>query len=203
MGSSPDRTTTSPRIRIENAMRKPTAAVVALSTAALTLGLTGPAHAELYGIDDPQDTFHGSDILALQIRNGQENLNVTTFHSNLRRDPATGSGGTVYVDTERNDAGPEYVFVGGFTRGTDYQLLETEGFGARRWGDPVENGDYVMRVRYGKDRVQVRMSRAALGNPGAVRVSATASGTRTDGTSDGLVDWVGKRRSFTPWIARG
>jgi hypothetical protein len=47
------------------------------------------------------------------------------------------------------------------------------------------------------------MSRPALGNPGAVRVSVVASGNRTDGTSHGLVDWVGERRSFTPWIARG
>jgi hypothetical protein len=184
-------------------MRKTIVAAVALSTAALTLGLAGPAQAELYGIDDPEDTFHGSDIRAVQIRNGQENLNVTTFHSNLRRDPATGSGGRVYVDTNRNDAGPEYVFVAGFTRGTDYQLLRTEGFAADKWGRPVSNGDYIMRVRYGKDRVRFRMSRPALGNPGAVRVSVVASGNRTDGTSHGLVDWVGERRSFTPWIARG
>ena len=60
-----------------------------------------------------------------------------------------------------------------------------------------------MRVRYATDRVQIRMSRAALGNPGAVRVSVRVSGTRTDGRSAGLVDWVGKRRSFTPWIAPG
>jgi hypothetical protein len=184
-------------------MRKTIVAAVALSTAALTLGLAGPAQAELYGIDDPEDTFHGSDIRAVQIRNGQENLNVTTFHSNLRRDPATGSGGRVYVDTNRNDAGPEYVFVAGFTRGTDYQLLRTEGFAADKLGRPVANGDYIMRVRYGKDRVRFRMSRPALGNPGAVRVSVVASGNRTDGTSHGLVDWVGERRSFTPWIARG
>ena len=184
-------------------MRKTIAAAVALSSAALTLGLAGPAHAELYGIDDPQDTFHGSDILALQVRNGQDNLNVTTYHSNLRRDPATGSGGTIYVDTDRNDTGPEYVFVAGFFEGTDYQFLKTEGFGAGRWGNPVQQGDHVMRVFYGKDRVLFRMSRAALGNPGAVRVSVRASGTRTDGTSDGLVDWVGEPRSFTPWIARG
>lgn len=184
-------------------MRKTIAAAVALSTAALTLGLAGPAHAELYGIDDPQDTFHGSDILALQVRNGQDNLNVTTYHSNLRRDFRTGSSGLVYVDTERNDAGPEYVFVAGFTEGTDYQFLRTEGFGAGRWGNPVQQGDYVMRVFYGKDRVQFRMSRAALGNPGAVRVSVRASGTRTDGTGNELVDWVGEPRSFTPWIARG
>jgi hypothetical protein len=184
-------------------MRKTIVAAVALSTAALTLGLAGPAQAELYGIDDPEDTFHGSDIRAVQIRNGQENLNVTTFHSNLRRDPATGSGGRVYVDTNRNDAGPEYVFVAGFTRGTDYQFLKTEGFRPGQWGKPVANGDYIMRVRYDKDLVRFRMSRAALGNPGSVRVSVVASGTRTDGTSHGLVDWVGTRRSFTPWVARG
>jgi len=184
-------------------MRKTTTAAVALSTAVITLGLAGPAHAELYGVDDPEDTFHGSDIRAVQIRNGKANLNVTTFHSGLRPDPATGSAGRIYVDTDRNDAGPEYVFVGGFTRGTDYLLRSTDGFRVGTWGQPVANGDYIMRVRYAKDRVVFRMSRAALGKPGAVRVSVVASGTRTDGTSHGLVDWVGKRRSFTPWIKRG
>ena len=183
-------------------MRK-TIAAVALSTAALTLGVAGPAQAELYGVDDPQDTSHGSDILALQVRNAKENLNVTTYHVNLRRDPATGSSGTIYLDTDKSDASPEYVFVAGYFEGTDYQLLETEGFGPGKWGDPVENGDYVMRVHYATDRAHVRISRAALGKPGAVRVSVRASGTRTDGTSHGLVDWVGERHSFTPWIARG
>jgi hypothetical protein len=183
-------------------MRKTTAAVAALSAAAVTIALAGPASAELYGVNDPRDTFHGSDVLALQVRNGQDSVNVTTFHSNLRRDPATGSGGRIYVDTDRNDAGPEYVFVGGFFEGTDYQLLHTEGFAPGKWGNPVANGDYAMRVRYGKERVRFLMSRAALGNPGSVRVAVRVSGTRADGTSHGLPDWVGKRRAFTPWIAR-
>jgi hypothetical protein len=183
-------------------MRKTTAAV-ALSTAALTLALAGTAHAEQYGVDDPQDTFHGSDVLALQVRNGQENLTVTTFHEGLHRNPATGSSGAIYVDTDRDDRGPEYVFVGGFYEGTDYLLRQTEGFGHKAWGDPVENGDYIMRVDYAKDRVRFKMSRAALGNPDAVRVAVRVSGTRTDGTSHGLVDWVGTPRWFTPWIDRG
>jgi hypothetical protein len=184
-------------------MRKTTSAIAALSSAALTLALAGPANAERFGIDDPQDTFHGSDVLALDVVNGQDNLVIRTTHSNLRPDPATGSGGQFYVDTNRNDAGPEYVLVGGFFRGTDYAFLETEGFGPARWGDRVENGTHIMRVRYRMDRVHVRMSRAALGRPGAVRVAVRVSGTRTDGTSNGLVDWVGQPRSFTPWIARG
>ena len=60
-----------------------------------------------------------------------------------------------------------------------------------------------MRVRYGADRVHVKISQPALRNPDAVRVAVRASGTRTDGTGHGLVDWVGKYRGFTPWLDRG
>lgn len=175
----------------------------ALSAAALSLTLAAPAHAELYGVDDPRDTSHGSDVIALSVRNGTENVAVTTYHENLRRDPATGSSGAVYVDTDRDDRGPEYVLVAGFYEGTDYVLRATDGFGPQRWGDPVEQGDYLMRVDYRKDRVHLRISRAALGDPGSIRVAARVSGTRSDGSSDGLVDWVGTPRAFTPWLARG
>src|SRR5215218_2531749 len=98
-------------------MRKITAAAVVLSTAALTFGLSNPAHAEQYGIDDPDDTSHGVDVLAMTVRNGKSNVNVTTVHDDLRRDPATGSGGSIFIDTVKSDKGPEYVFVGGFFAG--------------------------------------------------------------------------------------
>ena len=127
---------------------------------------------------------------------------VVTSHLGLRPDPRTGSGGAVYVDTDRSRRGPEVVFVGGFFRGTDYQLLHTDGFGAKKWGAPVE-GSYEMKVSYATERVRFRMSRAALGDPGDVRVAVRVSGTRTDGTSHGLVDWLGEPRSYTPWVARG
>ena len=184
-------------------MRIITTAAAALSAAALTVGLAGPANADLYGIDDPEDTSHGSDILALQFRNGADNLHITTYHLGLRKDPRTGSGGAFFLDTDRHDKGPEYVLVGGFFEGTDYQLLETEGFAADKWGAPVEDGDYSMRVNYAKERVHVRISRETLGEPGEVRIAVRASGTRTDGTSTGLVDWVGDRRELTPWVEQG
>lgn len=184
-------------------MRKTIAGAAALSAAVLTVGLSGTAHAALYGIDDPLETGHGSDIRALQVKNGAKNLHVSTFHENLRRDPATGSGGIVYLDTDKADRGPEYVFTAGYFRGTDYVLSETEGFGHRQWGDPVEHGDYILEVDYARDLVHVTMSRHAIGDPTAVRVAVRASGTRTDGSSDELVDWVGHPRSFTPWIAQG
>ena len=184
-------------------MRTTTAAAAALSAAALTLGLAGPAAAEQYGVDDGLDTFHGSDILAMQVKHGKENVSVKTLHHGLRPDPKTGSGGTVYFDTDPDDKGPEFAFTGGFTSGTDYVLVETEGFGPKQWGDPVEHGDYIMHINYKKETVRIVVSRGALGEPDEVRVAMRASGNRTDGTSKGLVDWVGKPRSFSPWLARG
>jgi len=185
-------------------MRKTLAAlsVAALSTAALSVGLAAPANAELYGIDDLGSTGHGSDLLAVSIRNAPKRLIVKTFHENLRPDPKSGSAGSVFIDTDPMNKGPEYVFVGGFFEGTDYQLLHTEGFRHSTWGDPVD-GSYSMNVDYVADTVTFRMSRAAIGKAGKVRIAVRVSGTRNDGTSDGLTDWLGEPRSFTPWIAKG
>ena len=186
--------------RIERAMSK-TIVGAAASVAALVIGLATPASADSIGTKDPADTGHGSDLRAVEVRNNDHNLVVLTSHTNLRRDPATGSGGSVYVDTDPDDKGPEYVMVGGFFQGTDYQLLEIEGFGTRR-GRPVD-GSYQLSVDYAKERVRMRMAQEAVGDPSEVRVSVRVAGTRSDGTSAGLVDWLGAPRSFTPWVARG
>jgi hypothetical protein len=90
--------------------------------------------------------------------------------------------------------------VGGYFEGTDYQLLTTEGFGARRWKEPV-TGSYRMTLDYAKDQTRMRISRAALGDVDAVRVSVKVAGQRTDGSQ--VVDWLGERRSFTSWVDRG
>jgi hypothetical protein len=178
------------------------AGAAALSAAALMLGAAGAASADSIGVKDPEDTFHGSDLRSVTVRHGGNDVVVVTTHSGLRRDPRTGSGGAVYVDSDPRDRGPEFVFVGGYFQGTDYQLLRTEGFGPRRWGTPVE-GSYEMTVDYAKERVRMRMARATLGDPDRVRVAVRVSGTRTDGTSTGLVDWLGEPRSFTRWVGRG
>ena len=183
-------------------MHKIIAGTAALSAAVLTLGLAAPANASSIGVKDPQDTFHGSDLRAVRVKNGDHNVVVVTHHDNLGRDPKTGSSGAVYVDTDRSDKGPEFVFVGGYYEGTDYRLLRTEGFGHKNWGAPVD-GSYELTVDYAKEWVKMRMSRQALGNPGDVRVAVRVSGTRTDGTSTGLVDWLGEPRSFTLWVAKG
>ncbi|MEZ0579338.1 hypothetical protein [Nocardioides sp. MH1] len=188
-------------------MNKIVSTAAALSAVALTAGLiagtTGIAHAERYGIDDPDDSPHGSDLHAVDIRNGADDLVVVTTHDNLRRDPSTGSAGAIFISTDPEDLGPEYVFVGGFTDGTDYQLVHTEGFAVSQWGDPVEDGDYRMKVDYKADTVRFKISRAAIGDATDVRIAVRVGGSRTDGTTRGLTDWLGQPRAFTPWIAQG
>ncbi|HET8664467.1 MAG TPA: hypothetical protein VFM08_09150 [Nocardioides sp.] len=58
-------------------------------------------------------------------------------------------------------------------------------------------------MNYRRDTVRTTISHVALGNPTEVRVAVRVSGSRSDGTTHGLVDWVGKPRSFTPWLAQG
>ena len=183
-------------------MRTPIVAA-ALAATVLPIALAGPANAELYGVDDPVDTYHGSDVTSLSVRNGAENLNITTIHEGLHRDPRTGSGGMFYVDADRDDRGPEYVLLAGFFEGTDYVLRHTDGFGRKQFGRTVSQGDYLMRINYRRDRVRIKLSQRALGNPEEVRVSVRVSGQRTDGTSHGLIDWVGKKHWFTPWLDQG
>jgi hypothetical protein len=182
-------------------MRKTSFAVPA-AAAGLLLGITGAASAASIGVKDPADISHGVDLRAVQLKHGDNNVVVVTSHTNLRRDHRTGSGGSVFLDTDPADRGPEYVFVGGFFVGTDYQLLRTEGFGVEKWGSPV-NGSYEMTVDYDRERVRFRISQKVLKNPDEVRVAVRVGGTRSDGTSDGLVDWLGEPRSFTDWVAKG
>ena len=178
-------------------MRKPAAGIVAgLSTAALTLAFAAPAHAELYGVDDADDSPHGSDLYAASIRHTVDNLVVVTTHDNLTRHGT--SGGKIFIDTDRSDRGPEYVLVGGFFDGTDYALLETEGFAPSSFGDRVEGGDYRQVVRYRADKVRTRISTGTLGDPDEVRVAI-----RVSGHGKKTVDWLGAPHQWTKWIARG
>lgn len=182
-------------------MRPTTTTVLAL-TAVLTLGLTGPASAEQYTGDDTSTTGHGSDLLSLAVDFGSDDVTVVSTHQNLRRSYTSGSSGRIFLDTDRDDRGPEYVLLAGFYEGTDYQLLRTDGFGRSTWGRAVHGG-YSMSIDYRSETVEVSIDRATLGGPDELRVAMRVSGTRRDGTSHGLVDWFGEPRDTTPWLARG
>ena len=177
------------------------AAAAITAAAALGLGaLDAPASAASLRVTDPADVAHGVDLRAVRVVNDDRSVRIVLDHADLRPAPASGAGGTVYLDTDPADRGPELVLVGGFYDGTDYQLLHTEGFGRSRWGRPVD-GSYLMRLDYDREQTRIRISRAAVGTEGAVRVAVRVSGKRADGTS--VVDWLGQSHSFTRWVARG
>lgn len=175
-----------------------------LSAASLTiaaLALTQlPASADGIGVEDPQDLGHGVDLRSVEVQHGGRNVVVTTTHTDLVESFRSGSSGSVFLDTDPTDAGPEYVFAGGYFVGTDYALLRTDGFANKLWGEPVE-GSYRMKVDYDADQVRMRISRDAIGSPDEVRVAVRVAGTRPNGKNTGT-DWLGERRSFTEWVAQ-
>jgi hypothetical protein len=181
-------------------MSKTLKGAAASAAVALALGVAAPASALAMTVEDPVESGHGVDLHAVRVGNGEKNLRVVLTHTNLRRDPGTGSGGVVYIDTDPTDKGPEFAFVGGFFEGTDYQLVATEGFGAKNWGDAVD-GSYRMILDYRQEQTRIRIAQDALGDVGELRVAVRVAGRRTDGSK--VVDWLGEPRSFTGWVDRG
>lgn len=181
-------------------MRTTLLSVAALTVAALALTQATPATADGIGVSDPRDLDHGVDLRSVVVDHGAGNVVVTTTHTNLRPSFRSGSAGAVFLDTDPATPGPEYVFVGGYFDGTDYQLLHTDGFARRTWGVPVD-GSYRMRLDYDKEQVRMRIARDAIGSPEQVRVAVRVAGTRRDGSSTAR-DWLGEPRSFTDWVAQ-
>ena len=136
----------------------------------------------------------------MEVQHGGRNIVVTTTHTDLVESYTSGSSGAVFLDTDPSDPGPEYVLLGGYFVGTDYNLVSTDGFAQSAVGEPVE-GSYRMTVDYDRDQVRMRISREALGNPDEVRVAVRVAGTRPNGKNT-KKDWLGEPRSFTDWVAR-
>jgi hypothetical protein len=175
-----------------------------LSAASLTiaaLALTQlPAHADGSTTADDQDLAHGVDLLSVEVQHGARNVVVTTTHTDLVESFRSGSSGSVFLDTDPTDTGPEYVFAGGYFVGTDYTLLTTDGFATSTWGEPVE-GSYRMKIDYDADQVRMRISRDAIGSPDEVRVAVRVAGTRPNGKNT-RTDWLLAPRTFTGWVAQ-
>ncbi|MCY4727025.1 hypothetical protein NYO98_12125 [Nocardioides sp. STR2] len=180
-------------------MRRTILSATTLAVVALALTQTTAANADGIGVSDPADLGHGVDLRSVEVEHKARNVVVTTTHTNLRPSWRTGSSGSVFIDTDPDDRGPEYLFAGGFFQGTDYNLLAVDGFDDTS-PEPVE-GSYRMRVDYDTEQVRFRMSREALGSPEEVRVAVRVAGTRSDG-SETPTDWLGAPRSWTDWVAQ-
>lgn len=167
---------------------------------ALSLGLAAPAAGASLTVDDPADVKHGVDLRSAKVTYGQKNLWVVLTHKDLRPGLRQGASGSVYIDTDPADRGPELVFTGGYFEGTDYALVRTDGFGPKNWGREVD-GSYRLWVDYDQDQVRMRISREILGDADEVRVSVKVGGYGPRNTT--VTDWLGRRFGWTEWVASG
>jgi fructose-specific component phosphotransferase system IIB-like protein len=172
--------------------------VTAALTAVALLVLTGaPANAEYYAIDDPADASASlTDVYGLEAMHGTDNVLVKVRFNELMRSSAAGI--SVFIDTDRDVRGPEYVLSSGLGDGTDYVLTEAV---AWRGSDDRVDCDYEARPRWGKDVFRARISRECLDDPASVRVSVKMV-DQADG-SHPVVDWVPRRHRWSLPIASG
>jgi hypothetical protein len=167
--------------------------------AALVLaGLTAaPASAEFYGIDDPADASASlTDIYGIEATHGRENLRVKVRFNELMRSSAAGL--SIFIDSDRDVKGPEYVLSSGLGDGTDYVLTRAE---AWRGSDNRVKCDYVARPKWGKDLFRTVISRACFDSADTIRVSVKMV-DQADG-SHPVVDWVPKRHRWSLPIESG
>ncbi len=185
---------------MSKATRKTLVRGVVASTVLGLVAVSGPATAATSTFTDAAgDVDHGVDIRSVKVVN-EKNVRIVIRHRDLVRSYKSGASGVVYIDTDPSKAGPEFAFMGGFFEGTDYALVRTDGWKPRRRAVPLQSS-YEMKLDYANNVTRIRMSRASLDRPGKVRVAVKASGEQRDG--DIVHDWLGSRREFTPWVARG
>ncbi|MBC9732534.1 hypothetical protein [Nocardioides marmotae] len=186
--------------------RRSMAAATAVGAAALVLATPGAAHAATSTFTDKAgDIGPGVDLLSVKVVNGETNLRVVTTHRDLVPSYRSAAGGAVYLDTDLDSKGPEHALVGGYFDGTDYALVEVDGWGDRD-GERVEC-DYASRLDYDAETVRSRFSQDCFAGDDAaddstdVRVEVRVSGAKKDGGT--AVDWLGTPRTFSKAVARG
>jgi hypothetical protein len=177
-----------------------TAAAVSLGTAAALAFAPASATAETAAFRDAHgDMAHGADIYRVKVVN-ENDVRVKIRTADLVRSYKSGASAAVFLDTDPEQDGPEFAFLGGLFEGTDYALVRTNGWKVGKHPQVVR-GFHTMTLDYQDDVARIRISRGALDHPGKVRVAVKTGGEQRDG--DIVRDWLHGRRDFSPWVARG
>lgn len=156
-----------------------------------------PASGTVTVQDSREDMLgHGADIFSVKVVN-RDRVRVVIAHRDLVRSWRPEASGTIYLDTDRSTAGPDFALVAGLYSGTGYTMYETDGWKIR-YRRPVE-GSYQMRLRFDTDRTVLNVERATVGDPRVVRASVHTAGN--DGEGHTIHDWLKRPNSFTPWVA--
>jgi hypothetical protein len=177
--------------------RAASAAVVTAGTV-VAIGLAStPAEADRATFKDARgDIAHGADLHSVKVVTGHR-LRIDLRTDDLVRSWRSGASTAVYLDTDREEKGPEYAFLGGLFEGTDYALVRTNGWRIDHHPGLVR-AFHRLRIDYRRDVAHLRISRKALDGAEEVRIAVQTAGERAGGKV--VRDWLGERRSFTPWM---
>ena len=184
-------------------------AVVAAVSALSITGFAGTASAEAAAFTDARgDMSQGADIRKVRVLNGEERLRINVIHRDLVRSFRSGSSVAVYIDTDRERSGPEYVFLGATFEGGDYALLPADGFkadGNRQV--PLRGGTYIMKLDYADDVARIAIDQVILEDPARVRVEVKTGAELlpegSTGAGENEKDWLNEPKRFTTWVAKG
>ena len=108
------------------------------------------------------------------------------------------AGVSVFLDTDRDVKGPEYVLSSGLGDGTDYVLTEADGW---RGSDDRVSCDYAARPKWGQEVFRAVLSRECFDRVPSVRVSVKMV-DQADG-SHPVRDWAPKRHRWSLPVATG
>ena len=174
---------------------------LSLAAAALLVGSTGaPAQAASASFSDVAgDVTVGVDLLSVAVKHGEDKIKVVSTHDNLTASPDSAAGMVLYLDTDRDDKGPEYALVSALFEGGDYTLLAVEGWKVGAKATPVD-GFAQVHLDTEEEQATVTIDRDALEVGRHLRVAFRASGEGDDGQER---DWLGDPRDFTAPVARG
>lgn len=162
-------------------------------------GLAAPAAAESVRVVDGDDSDAAVDLLRVRVNHAPKQVRVRMVHDNLVRSSLkAGQSVTVFIDTDPDDAGPEYRFMSGLNNGTDYVLQEVD-----RWGGRGRRltCNHRFTISWKKDVAVLRVGRGCLGSPETVSVAVKAQELGHEGQE--YVDWLVGPRRWTAPVAAG
>ncbi len=164
--------------------------------AAMTIGgLAAPASAQDGSYQDGIGNQYRADLYSVAVDHGKR-LTVQVGHDDLNRAQRSTTSLALWIDVDRAQKGPEFVYVAGTSPGTDGALTR-----AQEWlpGDRVESKacDTELSLDYKADIARVAIDRSCLGRPDELRVEVRTTWQRDRRVSH---DWLGSQRAFTPWL---
>lgn len=163
------------------------------------IALVPPANAATVTVVDGNDSPAAADLLRVRVTHAPKQVRVRLVHDDLFYNGIKATqGATIFLDTDPDDAGPEYRFRTGLNGGTDYVLERVN-----RWqgkGSLVDC-NYLFTISWKDDVAVLSMGRGCLGRPETVKAAVKVGEISHEGEE--YIDWMTGPRRFTPAVAMG